>query len=600
MKSTPNLWLLFLLFEATILKNILCFSNNYKHKQTIFIKATRLNDALRSKQQKNAKDISVAADDKNYGREYVERTRRLKNLAEELNIDPYPSTFKKRNIKLFDIKKKYAYLQNGERGTEKLYVVYGRVMAKRNNGMFLKIKDDTDNLQIYVNKNVQLMNNANEKGVGGNIDEKQNTLLKEKEKIYTEKEYTICNQKEQGSSNDDSKKTPINKNETLARKLIEVGDFICVEGYIRRALKGELTLEAKAITFLAKALLPLPDKHKGMKDVEYIYRKKYLHFLTNEKEKSKILTRFRLIQEIREYLKKKKYMEVDTPVLQLIPGGANAKSFETFLKSLNMHLYLRIAPELFLKKLIISGISEKIFELSKCFRNEGISTIHNPEFTMLEIYKAFSNYKYMIRFTEKFIKHLAKKMGIQKKHYIFQNKWKKISFIDIIQQYTSVNFLKLSFEQALQQSNLLHVTFDQDTSYLNWGLVVEQVFKKKVEPYLTEEPLILYHLPSETSPLAKTLTTNKKLSERFEVYISKIEIANGYSEEANPLAQEEKFLSQYMLTQKLKTLPKEELPKEKKNSALIETTDIKCHTSQKFGADKKKKKKNAAKRKYRL
>lgn len=458
--------------------------------------------------------------------------------------------------------------------------------------MFLKIQDDEENIQVYVDKHVELR-----KETHGGMDTDQNVTKKQpksidvKESEQTETKNMCC--EAENSCRKKQQHISTNEKSILARKIIEVGDFICVEGCMRKTLKGEITITAKTMTILAKALLPLPDKYKGMKDMEYIYRKRYLHFLTNLKEKEKILTRFRLLREIRFYLKKKKYLEVDTPILQLIPGGASAKPFETFLKSLNLHLYLRVAPELFLKKLIISGISEQIFELNKCFRNEGLSTIHNPEFTMLEVYKAFSNYKYMMKFTEKLIKHLVKKLNVQTNCNLLQNKWKKISFIKIIKKYTSVNFLKLSFEQAFEQAKKLHITFEQGRDSLNWGLVVEEVFKKKVEPQLTVEPLHIFNFPSDTSPLAKTLKKNKKLSERFETYIGKMEIANGYSEEANPLEQEQKFLAQYMLSQKKKSNKEEKIPtKMTQTSNMLTEQRETTHSIDESDTNEKKQKNN--------
>lgn len=568
---------------------VFCFRNNCNLTTFTLIKQTE--NTHKNRKTKKRKGNILGNSINNYGKEYFERTKKLKHLCDELDIDPYPSSFKKRNIKLSDLKQKCAYLKNGETEKETLYVVYGRVMVKRNNGMFLKIQDDEENIQVYVDKHVELKKETH-KGMSTDlgVTKKQHSSVDVKESEQTETKNMCCG--EGKSCQNKQHHIVTSGNGVLARKIIEVGDFICVEGSMRKTLKGEITIAAKTITLLAKALLPLPDKYKGMKDMEYIYRKRYLHFLTNIKEREKILTRFRLLQEIRFYLKKKKYLEVDTPILQLIPGGATAKAFETFLKSLNLHLYLRVAPELFLKKLIISGISEQIFELNKCFRNEGVSTVHSPEFTILEVYKAFSNYKYMMKFTEKLIKHLVKKLNVQTNFNILQKKWKKISFIKIIKKYTSLNFLKFSCEQALEQAKKLHITFDQDPDTLNWGLVVEEVFKKKVEPRLTEEPLHIFHFPSNTSPLAKTLKKNKKLSERFETYIGKMEIANGYSEEANPLEQENKFLAQYMLTQKKNSNRQEKIPtkmKQTSNQMLVKQGETTYSIDQSDTNDKKQK-----------
>ncbi|SCM07871.1 lysine--tRNA ligase, putative [Plasmodium chabaudi adami] len=490
----------------------------------------------------------------NYGKEYFERIKKLNFLSQNLNIDSYPSTFIKRTIKIDKLKKKYEHLKNGEHYTDKVYVVYGRVMAKRNNGMFLNIQDDVGTIQIYLDNNIML-NQTNtlsqDKGLLNNPKQKQMEKSDCKENLQNNLDQPDDIKTNENAHNEELDEYK-NTHEISARKIIEVGDFVAVKGYIRKSLRGELTLHTKNIYILTKALLPLPDKYKGMKDIEYKYRKRYLDFLTNNDQKEKIITRFNITQEIRRFLLKKKYLEVDTPMLQLLPGGALAKPFETYLKSLDLVLYLRIAPELFLKKLIISGISEKIFELSKCFRNEGLSTIHNPEFTILEIYKAYANYKYMMKFTKTLIKNVTKKFSISSPYssYILQNKWEKKSFIKIIKEYTSINFLKLSFDEAYEKAKELNITFDQEKSALNWGLVVEEVFKKKVEPFLPNHPIHIYHLPSETSPLSKTLNKNKKLSERFETYIGKMEIANGYSEEANTLIQEKKFLLQCYLKNK--------------------------------------------------
>ncbi|KJP89831.1 lysine-tRNA ligase [Plasmodium fragile] len=498
-----------------------------------------------------------------YGKEFSERLKKLNLLSDVLKIDAYPSSFIKRTTKIDELKRKYENLKSGEKDEKKKYVIYGRVTVKRNDGMFLNVQDDCGTIQIYVDAHL-VLNGGNKSG------EKRNDCLESDGENDRANKDTCpgVTQNEINSLHGDGNAThgegshwplgtqgenPHKENSISVRKIIEVGDFVAIKGFVRKSQRGEITLHAEEIFLLTKALLPLPDKYKGMKDVEYKYRKRYLDFLINKDEKEKILTRFEVIQEIRKFLLKKKYLEVDTPILQSIPGGASAKPFETFLKSLNLVLYLRIAPELYLKKLIISGISEQIFEFSKCFRNEGLSTVHNPEFTLLEIYKAYSNYKYMIKFVEGLIKTVAKKFSLRlniDKGLLYQKKWKKISFMKIVKDYTCVNFLNLSFDQAYNEAKKLNVTFDQGKEHLNWGLVVQEVFKRKVEPFLDNHPIHIYHLPAETSPLAKTLIKNKKLSERFETYIGKMEIANGYSEEANSLMQERKFISQHTLKNK--------------------------------------------------
>ncbi|CRG95687.1 lysine--tRNA ligase, putative [Plasmodium gallinaceum] len=531
MKKKKKFYLL-LLLSVLICNNSLCFKNN-KLKYFFILKQ-------KSKSSKNSNNFILH----NYGKEFFERVKKLNFLSDTLNIDAYPSSFLKRNIKIYDLKKKYNYLKNGEQDND-TYVIYGRVMIKRNNGMFLNIQDDEDNIQIYLDENITIKKKTDErndhiKRKKCNLDNHESNNILMDDASINEKNNSLY---------DESDKFK-NINEVKARKIVEIGDFIAIKGFIRKTLRGEITLHTKEIQILTKSLLPLPDKYKGMQDVEYKYRKRYLDFLTNKEQKEKIITRFKLIQEIRKYLLKRNYLEVDTPMLQLLPGGATAKAFETHLKSLNLNLYLRISPELYLKKLIISGISEKIFELSKCFRNEGLSSIHNPEFTLLEIYKSYSNYKYMIKFAEKLIKKIAKKFNSISDYNLIHKKWKKISFIKIIKKYTSINFLNLSFDEAYDAAKKLNVTFDQEKSNLNWGLVVEEVFKRKVEPFLGSNPIHIFHLPSDTSSLAKSLNKNKKLSERFETYIGKMEIANGYTEEANPLMQEKKFILQSSLKDK--------------------------------------------------
>ncbi|EUD65959.1 lysyl-tRNA synthetase, class II [Plasmodium inui San Antonio 1] len=498
-----------------------------------------------------------------YGKEFSERVKKLNLLSDVLKIDAYPSSFIKRTTKIDELKKKYGHLESGEKDENKKYVIYGRVTVKRNDGMFLNVQDDSGTVQIYVDAHVVLKGGtkSEEKRSGclatdGENDRGKNNTCSGAAKIGVNSRNCEGNDTHGEGSQfplDTQGEAPRKGNSISVRKIIEVGDFVAIKGFVRKSQRGELTLHTEEIFLLTKSLLPLPDKYKGMKDVEYKYRKRYLDILTNKEEKEKILTRFEVIQEIRKFLLKKKYLEVDTPILQSIPGGASAKPFETFLKSLNSVLYLRIAPELYLKKLIISGISEQIFEFSKCFRNEGLSTIHNPEFTLLEIYKAYSNYKYMITFTERLIKTVAKKFSLHSsidKGFLYEKRWKKISFMKILKDYTCVDFLNLSFDQAYNEAKKLNVTFDQGKEYLNWGLVVQEVFKRKVEPFLDNHPVHIYHLPADTSPLAKTLSKNKKLSERFETYIGNMEIANGYSEEANPLMQERKFISQYTLKYK--------------------------------------------------
>ncbi|KMZ78248.1 lysine-tRNA ligase [Plasmodium vivax India VII] len=565
--KTPRLLVLLCSFVWPLLWSFTLIPNRsscFKHGSS-YGKGALTIGSRRSDHRNKRKQFAL----QNYGKEFSERVKKLKLLSDVLKIDAYPSSFIRRTTKVEDLKRKYEHLKSGEKDDGERHVIYGRVTVKRNDGMFLNVQDDGGSVQVYIDAELFLKggSESEEKGDGCLENDGENALGRKntpqgaaKKEINSHSSDADADANANGTDGGGRQflagtegETPHKANPVSVRKIVEVGDFVAVKGFVRKSQRGEITLHTEEIFLLTKSLLPLPDKYKGMKDVEFKYRKRYLDFLINKEEKEKIITRFAVIQEIRKLLLRKKYIEVDTPILQSIPGGASAKPFETFLKSLNLVLYLRIAPELFLKKLIISGISEQIFEFSKCFRNEGLSTIHNPEFTLLEIYKAYSNYKYMIKFVERLIKKVLKKFTLRSTVHNglpYQKRWKKISFIKIVKDYTCVDFLKLSFEEAYNEAKKLNVTFDQGKEYLNWGLIVQEVFKRKVEPFLENHPIHIYHLPADTSPLAKTLRKNERLSERFETYIGKMEIANGYSEEANSLMQERKFISQCALKNK--------------------------------------------------
>ena len=274
---------------------------------------------------------------------------------------------------------------------------------------------------------------------------------------------------------------------------IDIGDFVEVTGVLFKTKKGEKTLEVSKWRILVKALLPLPEEWFGLKDVEERYRKRYLDLILNKEIKGKFKKRSEIIKKIREFLDKNNFLEVETPMLQTLAGGAKARPFKTHLNALNMDLYLRIAPELYLKRLLIGGF-EKIYELGRTFRNEGMDREHNPEFTMLEFYAAYWNYETMMDFTEKLLKSLDKK--------IFKGKFKKIEYSKIVKKDEKEAFEKI------------------------------------------KEPTFVINHPIEISPLSKKLDKNHKKVARFQLIVYGLEIANSFSEINDPIDQVERFKAQ--------------------------------------------------------
>ena len=326
---------------------------------------------------------------------------------------------------------------------------------------------------------------------------------------------------------------------------VDLGDFIGVVGSILRTRTGELTIKVKKLCFLTKAMRPLPEKWHGLKDVETRFRQRYLDFISNPEVRKIFSLRAKVIKYIREFLDGKGYSEVETPMLHQIAGGAAAKPFKTFHNALGMDLYLRIAPELYLKRLIVAGM-EKVYEINRSFRNEGISTRHNPEFTMLEVYTAYADYNDVMDLTEGLIKDAAEKTLGRKKIIFGENElnlespWKRTPYYEILKEFTQKDFIKMNEEESRRYAKELNVNVDECK---NKDEIVNQIFEKIVQPKLIQ-PAFVIDYPVSTSPLAKSKPDNPDLVERFELFIGGEEIANAYSELNDPIEQRKRFEEQ--------------------------------------------------------
>ncbi|MFW6124350.1 MAG: lysine--tRNA ligase [Acidobacteriota bacterium] len=327
--------------------------------------------------------------------------------------------------------------------------------------------------------------------------------------------------------------------------LLDIGDMIAVEGVVFKTRTGELTVLLDSFDFLAKCLYPLPEKWHGLRDIEIRYRKRYLDLIVNPEETEVFRLRSRMITKIREFFNGKGYIEVETPMMQPIPGGALAKPFKTFHNALGMDLYLRIAPELYLKRLVVGGM-EKVYEINRNFRNEGISSEHNPEFTMLEFYEAYCDYKDMMNITEELIHMLSVKLtGKQEVKYgdhkiSFKRPWKRIKFMDALSKYSG-----LAPGRFEDKKGIIEFASDisgEDTS-ISYGKAMDVIFDKYVKPNLIQ-PTFVVNPPKEISPLAKSSDDNPEEAERFELIIAGMEIANAFSELTDPKEQKKRFLQQ--------------------------------------------------------
>lgn len=321
-------------------------------------------------------------------------------------------------------------------------------------------------------------------------------------------------------------------------KNFDLGDIVGVEGTIFKTNTGELSIHVKKIRLLTKSLRPLPEKHLGLTDTELRYRKRYLDLLTNPESLEVFKTRAKITNNLRSFLVEENFIEVETPMMHPIPGGATARPFVTHHNSLNMDLFLRVAPELYLKRLVVGGF-EKVFEINRNFRNEGLSTKHNPEFTMLEFYTAYVDSNFQMDFVEKMFKSLVKTLS--KKNKIFKKPFHKLSMDDSIILNTSLKTKDLLDKKKLKEfCKKEKIKFAGKASL---SIIKNEIFEACVESKLIE-PTFITNYPLEISPLARASSSNPEIAERFELFIDGKEIANGFSELNDPEDQAKRFREQ--------------------------------------------------------
>lgn len=381
------------------------------------------------------------------------------------------------------------YVQN-----EQIVKIAGRLMAMRGHGktMFWNIQDATGRIQIYVRLDV----------IG-----------------------------EQAYEN---------------FKFYDIGDIIGVEGQVFKTKTGEISIRAQEITFLSKALRPLPEKWHGLKDVETRYRQRYVDLIVNPQVRDTFVKRSCIVSTIRNILSTKDFLEVETPMMHPIPGGAAARPFVTHHNALDMQLYMRIAPELYLKRLIVGGF-ERVYELGRVFRNEGISIRHNPEFTILELYQAYADYNDLMNLTEELVSQTAQqvlgtmKVVYQGQELDFTPPWNRISMVDAVKEHAGVDFTGVTdLEQARALAQSVNVHFEKNDGI---GKIINHVFEEHVEDKLIQPTFITGH-PKEISPLAKSNFKNPEFTDRFEGFVFGREICNGFSELNDPIDQKERFMKQ--------------------------------------------------------
>lgn len=331
-----------------------------------------------------------------------------------------------------------------------------------------------------------------------------------------------------------------------AFKKTDIGDIIGVKGIVFTTRMGEISVHCKSVELLSKSLLPLPEKYHGLKDTDLRYRQRYVDLIANPEVKKTFVTRSRIISGIRAYLDAQGFIEVETPILNTIAGGASARPFITHHNTLDIDMYMRIAPELYLKRLIVGGF-EKVYELGRMFRNEGMDTRHNPEFTMIEMYQAYTDFHGMMDLTENIFGYIAdtvigfRKITYQGEEIDLSSPWKRITMIDAVREYVGIDFEATEDMKELKaQAKKAGVEFDDD---ITWGKLLYECFDQKVEDKLVQ-PTFVYDYPVDVSPLAKRKPTDKRMTERFEFFITGKEFGNAFSELNDPIDQKERFMAQ--------------------------------------------------------
>ena len=325
----------------------------------------------------------------------------------------------------------------------------------------------------------------------------------------------------------------------------DIGDIVGLSGEVFRTHMGEISVKAQEITLLSKSLLPLPEKFHGLKDNDLRYRQRYVDLIANPEVKRTFVMRSQIIKCVREFLDNRGFIEVDTPILNTIAGGATARPFITHHNTLDIDMYMRIAPELYLKRLIVGGF-EKVYEMGRLFRNEGMDTRHNPEFTTVELYQAYVDFHEMMDIVEKMFCYIADKvLGTRKVVYgdvtLDLDKWEKLTMIEAVKKYTGVDFSEMDDAQAIKAAKDLGAPCDSKKQ--SWGYALYEVFDQLVEEHLIQ-PTFIYDYPVEVSPLAKKSVKDPRLTERFEFFITAREMGNAFSELNDPIDQKERFTAQ--------------------------------------------------------
>jgi len=415
----------------------------------------------------------------------------------EKGIDPYPSVFKVDSDSK-EIKTKFKDLEKGEHTKEK-FSIAGRIMQNRPMGKacFMNLLDKEGKIQLYFRQ-------------------------------------------------DD-----IGKEEYKKLKLLDIGDIIGVKGTAFKTKTGEITIHVDSFQILTKSLAQLPEKWHGLKDQEIRYRKRYIDLISNRDVFDFFITRAKFITNLRKFLDENKFLEVETPVLEQVPGGADAKPFITHHNTLDMDMFLRISLELHLKRLIVGGY-DRVYEIGKVFRNEGLSTQHLQEFTSLEFYAAYMDYNELMDFTEKFLQTVIKqtfntlKTSYSNKTIDFSTKWKKIDYTEIMKKETGIDLNKEDTKEKLISAirkKGLKIDIDEN---LGRGRIMDQLYKQYVRPKLIQ-PCFLINHPIDISPLAKKHKDNPKLTQRFQLLVAGSEIVNAFTELNDPIDQKERFEEQMKL-----------------------------------------------------
>ena len=329
-------------------------------------------------------------------------------------------------------------------------------------------------------------------------------------------------------------------------KMLDMGDIVGIEGHVFKTQKGEITVKVNKLTLLSKSLRPLPEKWHGLKDTELRYRQRYVDLIVNPSVRDTFVKRTKIVAKIREYLNSKQFMEVETPMMHAIPGGAAARPFITHHNALDIDIYMRISPELYLKRLIVGGL-ERVYEINRSFRNEGVSIRHNPEFTMMESYQAYGNFEDAIALTEGVVSYCAQEvLGTTKINYQGMDidltpPWNRITMQEGIKQYTGEDFDAIeTLSEARAIADRLNVEYGEADGI---GKIMNLCFEEYVEENLMQ-PTVVYGHPVEISPLAKQNREKPLTTERFEIFIYGRELANGYSELNDPIDQKQRFETQ--------------------------------------------------------